>query len=87
MAGRLLTELTAYATACAMDFILLFADDDTLYTRHGFTRVANPLSWVKINDHQVIGLARSVTPHELMARPVTTATWPPGEIDLLGHVF
>ncbi|MEU4236871.1 GNAT family N-acetyltransferase [Actinoplanes sp. NPDC026619] len=87
VAGRLLTELTGYATTCGMDFVILFADDDTLYRRHGFTRVDNPLTWVKINDHHTIGLAESVTPHELMVRPVGDKTWPPGETDLLGHVF
>lgn len=85
-AGRLLEEVARYASACAMDFVVLFADRDDLYTRHGFTRVDNPLTWVKINDHHTIGLAQSVTPHEMMVRPVTGAVWPPGEIDLLGHV-
>ncbi|SNY47242.1 GNAT family N-acetyltransferase [Paractinoplanes atraurantiacus] len=87
LASRLLDEVTGYAAACGMDFVILFADDDSLYGRHGFTRVDNPLSWVKINDHRVIGLAQAVTPHELMVRPVSGAAWPAGEIDLLGHVF
>ncbi|XVV17650.1 GNAT family N-acetyltransferase [Actinoplanes sp. CA-131856] len=87
LASRLLDELTGYAAACGMDFVILFADDDSLYLRHGFARVGNPLSWVKINDHRVIGLAQGVTPHELMVRPVSGMPWPPGEIDLLGHVF
>jgi GNAT superfamily N-acetyltransferase len=87
LAGRLLAEATAYAAACGMDFVLLFADEDSLYRRNGFVRVDNPLTWVKINDHATIGLARAVTPHELMVRPVGGAVWPSGEIDLLGHVF
>ncbi|WP_436532876.1 GNAT family N-acetyltransferase [Actinoplanes sp. HUAS TT8] len=87
LASRLLAEVTSYATACGMDFVLLFADNDALYRRHGFVRVDNPLTWVKINDHRTIGLARAVTPHEMMIRPVTGSTWPTGEIDLLGHVF
>ncbi|MEV4348233.1 GNAT family N-acetyltransferase [Actinoplanes sp. NPDC049596] len=87
LAGRLLDEVVGYAAACRIDFVILFADEEGLYRRHGFTRVGNPLSWVKINDHHVIGLAHSVTPHELMVRPVGDAAWPAGEIDLLGHVF
>ncbi|MCO8271607.1 GNAT family N-acetyltransferase [Actinoplanes sp. TRM 88003] len=87
LASRLLDEVTSYAAACGLDFVILFADEDALYRRHGFARVDNPLSWVKINDHRTIGLARSVTPHEMMVRPVSGATWPTGEIDLLGHVF
>lgn len=87
LASRLLGEVTSYATACGMDFVILFADEDGLYRRHGFVPVDNPLTWVKIHDHRTIGLARAVTPHEMMVRPVSGSIWPAGEIDLLGHVF
>jgi GNAT superfamily N-acetyltransferase len=87
LAGRLLTETMDYAAACGMDFVILFADDDRLYRRAGWSRVDNPLSWVKINEHTTIGLAHAVTPHEMMVKPVAQRPWPAGEIDLLGHVF
>lgn len=87
LATRLLSEVAGYAQDCRIDFIILFADDDRVYTRNGWTRVDNPLSWVKINEHATIGLATEVTPHELMVRPVHQPTWPTGPIDLLGHVF
>jgi GNAT superfamily N-acetyltransferase len=87
LAGRLLAEVTAYAVSCEMDFLALFADDDRLYRRDGWVHVDNPLSWVKINDHTTIGLARAVTPHEMMVKAIGGRAWPSGEIDLLGHVF
>ncbi|MBL7261048.1 GNAT family N-acetyltransferase [Paractinoplanes lichenicola] len=87
LASRLLDEVVGYAGGCGMDFVILFADDDGLYRRHGFARVDNPLTWVKINEHHTIGLAQAVTPHEMMVRPVGEMVWPTGEIDLLGHVF
>ena len=87
LAGRLLDEVSGYAAACGIDFVILFADEDGLYRRNGFARVGNPLTWVKINEHRTIGLAQAVTPHELMVRPVSGTAWPAGEIDLLGHVF
>lgn len=87
LATRLLAELTTYAQDCRIDFIILFADDERVYTRNGWVRVDSPLSWVKINEHRTIGLATDVTPHELMARPVGQLSWPTGPIDLLGHVF
>jgi hypothetical protein len=77
----------SYATACGLDYVILFADEDSLYRRHGFSRVDNPLTWVKINEHHTIALARAVTLHEMMVRPVGSSVWPAGEIDLLGHVF
>ena len=87
LAARLLTEVTDLAVARGMDFVLLFADDDRLYVRSGWTRVDNPLSWVKVHEHATIGLARSVVPHELMVKRAGRRPWPAGEIDLLGHVF
>jgi hypothetical protein len=70
-----------------MDFLVLFADDDRLYRRHGWVKVDNPLSWLKINDHTTIGLARAVTPHEMMVKAIGARAWPTGDVDLLGHVF
>jgi GNAT superfamily N-acetyltransferase len=87
LAGRLLAEVTAYAAACEMDFVILFADDDRLYLRDGWVRVGNPLSWVKIHEHATLGVARAVTPHAMMVKPVGPRPWPAGEVDLLGHVF
>src|SRR5256885_1845165 len=65
LATRLLIEATSYAQDCRMDFMILFADDDRVYTRNGWTRVDNPLSRVKIHEHATIGPATDVTPHEL----------------------
>jgi len=87
LAGRLLAEVTAYARACGMDFVILFADDERLYRRHGWVPVDNPLTWVKINEHRTIGIGHAEAPHALMARPVGPEPWPTGEIDLLGHIF
>ena len=87
LAYRLLAEATDYAGACEMDFVVLFADDDRLYRRNGFVHVDNPLSWVKIHDHTTLGVARAVTPHEMMVKAIGPRAWPTGEVDLLGHVF
>jgi GNAT superfamily N-acetyltransferase len=35
LAGRLLAEVTGLARSCGMAFIVLFADDDQVYARHG----------------------------------------------------
>ncbi len=57
LAARLLTEVTGFARSCGMDFVILFADDDRVYTRNGWTRAANLCTWVKIHDHTTLGLA------------------------------
>jgi len=87
LAGRLLAEVTELARCCGMDFVILFADDDRLYTRNGWTRAANPCSWLKISDHTTLGLATAEDTGALMVKKIGQRTWPDGEVDLLGHLF
>jgi GNAT superfamily N-acetyltransferase len=87
LATRLLDEVTEYAGTCAMDFILLFADDDRLYVQNGWHRAANPCSWVRIDEHVTLGLTRAEMTNALMVKAVRGKTWPDGEVDLLGHLF
>jgi len=87
LAGRLLAEMFDHARACDIEFVLLFADDDRVYVREGWVRVGNRLTWVKIHEHNTLGLSVRVDTEALMVRPVAGATWPDGDIDLLGHVF
>jgi GNAT superfamily N-acetyltransferase len=87
LAGRLLAEATDFARACRMDFVILFADDDRLYTRHGWARVTNTCSWVKIDDHTTLGLATAADTGVMMVKAVGERAWPKGDADLLGHLF
>jgi GNAT superfamily N-acetyltransferase len=87
LAGRLLAELTGYARACGMDFIILFADDDRLYTRNGWARVSNRCTWVKIHEHATLGIAQESMADALMVKATGDLPWPAGDVDLLGHVF
>ena len=57
LAGRILAEVTGFARDCEMAFVILFADDDRLYTRNGWARVTNRCSWVRIDNHVTLGLA------------------------------
>ncbi|MGD0063819.1 MAG: GNAT family N-acetyltransferase [Streptosporangiaceae bacterium] len=87
LASRLLAEATEYARACEAAFVILFADDGRLYTRNGWTRVSNRCTWVKIDDHVTLGLARQVDPGVMMVKAVGHQAWPAGDVDLLGHLF
>lgn len=87
LAGTLLAEVTGLARSCAMAFIVLFADDDRLYTRHGWARVTNTCSWVQINDHVTLGLARQEDTGAMMVKALGEQPWPDGDVDLLGHLF
>lgn len=87
LAGRLLAEVTELALSCGMDFVILFADDDRLYARNGWTRAANPCSWLKIDDHTTLGLATAQDTGALMVKQTGQRAWPGGAVDLLGHLF
>jgi hypothetical protein len=87
LAGTLLAEVTGLARSCAVAFIVLFADDDRLYARNGWTRVTNRCSWVQINDHVTLGLARQEDTGAMMVKAVGKQPWPEGDVDLLGHLF
>jgi GNAT superfamily N-acetyltransferase len=87
LARRLLAELTEFARVCGMDFVILFADDDRVYTRNGWAHAANPCTWMKIHDHTTMGLARAADAGSLMVKAVGPQAWPQGEVDLLGHLF
>jgi GNAT superfamily N-acetyltransferase len=87
LAGQLLAEVTELARSCRMDFVILFADDDRLYTRNGWARAANPCSWLKIDDHTTLGLATAQDTGALMVKKTGQHAWPEGEVDLLGHLF
>src|SRR5262249_9331249 len=87
LAGTLLAELTELARSCEMDFIVLFADDPRVYARHGWARVTNRCSWVRIHDHVTLGLARQEDPGAMMVKALGEQPWPEGDVDLLGHLF
>ncbi len=87
LAARLLTEVTGFARSCGMDFVILFADDDRVYTRNGWTRAGNRCTWVKIHEHTTLGLATAAQTNALMVKAIGQRVWPEGEVDLLGHLF
>lgn len=87
LAGRILAEVTGFARECELAFIILFADDDRLYARHGWARVTNRCSWVRINSHVTLGLAGPADTGALMVKATGPSPWPEGDVDLLGHLF
>jgi GNAT superfamily N-acetyltransferase len=87
LAGSLLAEVTGLARSCGMAFIVLFADDLRLYARNGWTPVTNHCSWVRINEHVTLGLARREVPGAMMVKALGGQAWPDGDVDLLGNLF
>jgi GNAT superfamily N-acetyltransferase len=87
LAGRLLADVTELARSCGMDFVILFADDDRVYTRSGWARAANRCTWLKIHEHTTLGVATAEDTGALMVKQTGQDAWPEGDVDLLGHLF
>jgi GNAT superfamily N-acetyltransferase len=87
LASRLLAEVTEYARACGMAFVILFADDERLYLRNGWAHVTSRCTWVKIDNHVTIGLAQQADTGVMMVKAIGDQAWPAGDVDLLGHLF
>ncbi len=86
VASGMLRHLESLGREHEIGFIILFADDDRLYSRNGFRRPGNRLVWTKIDEHRTLGIGNDVL-DELMIKEIGSRTWPDGPIDLLGYQF
>lgn len=85
--SALLGEVERLARECAVDYVVLFADDHRVYLANGYRVAANPCRWVMIDEHRTLGIADRPLADCFMVKPVAGPDWPDGEVDLLGHVF
>ena len=86
IATQMLTWLEHLGQSSRVDFMILFALKPDLYRRNGFYAPMNPLRWVKIHEHQILGIGEEVLP-ELMVKGLSGKAWPSGMVDLLGYQF
>lgn len=86
IASSMLQYVEELARRFEIEFLMLFAKDARLYERNGFVRADNRLRWVKIDEHQTIGIAEQPLV-ELMIKPLTNRPWSAGLVDLLGYQF
>lgn len=58
-----------------------------LYLRAGWTLVDNRCSW-EIDDHHTLGMTTETSLADcMMVKPIGDRPWPPGDVDMLGHIF
>ena len=84
LASECLARLERLAREHQIEFLMLFADDARLYTRNGYHRASNHLSWLKIHEHANFGIGEDVL-EELMVKQLGERAWPTGRVDLLGY--
>ncbi|UTV29405.1 GNAT family N-acetyltransferase [Photobacterium atrarenae] len=84
--SAMLTELSDYAAARDVDFIILMSELDAFYTSNGFNKVSGPSSWLRLHEHQNYGIAFDQL-GDLFVKPMSGKTWAPGHLDWLGYLY
>lgn len=87
IASALLAEAERLGRSWRCQYAVLFADDPRVYDANGYRYADNPCIWLRIHEHQTLGIAQEALPDALMVKPLGTEPWQPGELDLLGYLF
>lgn len=86
IASILLSNIDEFSRMHYIDFLLLFADIETVYLRNGFVLVKNVCSWLKINEHKTLGIGEEET-EGLMIKKIGYKDWEDGYLDMLGYLY
>lgn len=86
--SMLLLEIEQFCCNRNIDFLLLLADNKTLYLKNGYRSVTNKCKWLKINHESQI--TRGIGYEEiegLMIKEVGKYGWREGDLDFLGYLY
>lgn len=83
----LLEEAEKIAGTSSADFIFLFSKNGSLYLKHGFKFVDNICTWLKIHNHQSIGIGDEFIQQEIMIKEISGKKWEAGNLDFLGYLY
>jgi GNAT superfamily N-acetyltransferase len=87
IASALLAEAERLGRSWRCQFAVLFADDPRVYEASGYCYADNPCIWLRIDEHQTLGIAHEALPSALMIKALGAEPWRPGHLDLLGYLF
>ncbi|TKI86348.1 GNAT family N-acetyltransferase [Bacillus mycoides] len=84
----LLSEIENFCEGKSIDFLLLFADNKSLYLKKGYKSVENKCKWLKIDEQNqtTFSIGNEVI-NELMIKELGNVKWQDGELDLLGYLY
>ncbi|WP_040376197.1 GNAT family N-acetyltransferase [Peribacillus psychrosaccharolyticus] len=86
--SKLLLEIEQFCCNRNIDFLLLFADNKTLYLKNGYRSVTNKCKWLKINHESQITRGIGYEKIEgLMIKEVGKYGWREGDLDFLGYLY
>jgi hypothetical protein len=83
----LLQQVEELGQSSRIDFLLLFADDDRLYLDNGYERTHNHCRWMKVDEHQTLGISEESMSDCMLIKQIGKQVWQTGVVDLLGYLF
>lgn len=87
IATKLLEQVEELGKTSKIDFLILFADDARLYHQNGYQKVTNFCRWMKVSEHQIIGVGEESMADCMMIKQIGGQIWQTGKVDLLGYLF
>lgn len=87
IATTLLNELEVLGQKSNIDFLILVAQDHSLYKKNGFKLVENTCRWLLINSNQSLGVLHGRIERSIMMKAIGEEKWQDGILDFLGPVF
>jgi len=88
VASQLLRHVEALGRTYGIDYLVLFADEPSLYRRHGYGYVPNTVRWLGIDEHRSLGILEQPQGECFMVKALGARPWDPAApVDLLGYLF
>ena len=87
IATLLLEDLEQLCLDYNIDFLILIAQNHSLYKKMGFRLVNNTCRWLLTNDHQSLGIMHGKLDKSLMVKVMGDLKWNKGLLDLSGGIF
>ncbi len=87
IATTLLQQVEELGRTSRVDFLVLFADDSRLYIKNAYQQVTNLCRWMKVDEHQTIGVGEESMSDCMLVKQIGVQKWQYGMVDLLGYLF
>lgn len=83
----LINSLEEKASKLNIQFLILIAEDHSIYKKNGFRLVNNTCRWLLINEHQSLGVMHGNIEKSILIKSIGNTKWNKGIVDFLGPVF
>lgn len=87
IASFLLEEAERLAINSTADFLFLFSKNGTIYQKHNYHYVENICTWLKIHEHNTIGIGEEFISNKIMVKKISDKKWETGNLDFLGYIY